>query len=106
MTHAAVSIYDPLLNWFRSHGDEYPVVSRMWDLFECSGSDHPPIELQRIDAYSVEEGGFASDPDAWEHVVRSAQRGDVAAAAALHLLAVESVQEYGDIMDHWRKISS
>lgn len=100
-----MSIYDPLLNWFRSHGAEYPLVSRKWDLFECTDYDHAPIELERIDEYSVEEGGFASDPDAWEHVVRSAQRGDVVAASALHLLAVESVQEYGDIMDHWKEIN-
>lgn len=94
-----------ILNWFRSiHADEYPLESRKWDLFECAGSDHPPIELQRIDAYTVEEGGFESDPDAWEHVVRSAQRGDITCAAALHLLAVESPDEHHAIMDHRRNL--
>ena len=61
-----------------------------WDLFEC-GPDpegRPQIQLQREDAPEDREPPFASDRDAWEHVVTHARAG-----SALHRAALDAVDD-------------
>lgn len=85
---------DPLVDWHRMYGDA--ADEQGWSLFECAADDHAPIELQRSDDQAI----FGSDPAAWEHVVRRAQAGDLACATALHVLAVDSPDEWAAIMDY------
>ena len=61
-----------------------------WDLFDC-GPDpegRPQIQLQREDAPEDREPPFASDRDAWEHVVTRARAG-----SALHRAALDAVDD-------------
>lgn len=85
---------DPLVDWHRIHGDA--AHEQGWSLFECTAHDHAPIELQRDDEAAV----FEDDEGAWKWVVWAAQRGDLACATALHILAVESPDEHAAIMDY------
>lgn len=88
---------DPLVDWHRIHGDA--AHEQGWSLFECTARDHAPIELQRDDGLAY----FVSDEAAWIFVVAAAQRGDLACATALHVLASESPREHADIMNATRK---
>lgn len=61
-----------------------------WDVFDC-GPDpegRPQIQLQREDAPEDREPPFASDRDAWEHVVTRARAG-----SALHRAALDAVND-------------
>ena len=61
-----------------------------WALFDC-GSDpegRPQLQLQREDAPEDREPPFASDRDAWEHVVARARAG-----SALHRAALDAVDD-------------
>jgi len=61
-----------------------------WALFDC-GPDpegRPQLQLQREDAPEDREPPFASDRDAWEHVVARARAG-----SALHRAALDAVDD-------------
>lgn len=88
---------DALLQWEDVYGDE--ADRQGWGLFECSDHNHAPIELQTVDEYEV----FKTDEAAWSWVVTAAQRGDLACATALHVLAAEAPEEHANIMYHTRK---
>lgn len=46
----------------------------------------PHVELQKLDRLSAAEGGFASDRDAWAHVVKRAREGSPLHIGALALI--------------------
>ena len=61
-----------------------------WDVFDC-GPDpegRPRLQLQREDAPEDREPPFASDRDAWKHVVTRARAG-----SALHRAALDAVDD-------------
>ena len=61
-----------------------------WDVFDC-GPDpegRPRLQLQREDTPEDREPPFASDRDAWEHVVTRARAGSV-----LHRAALDAVDD-------------
>lgn len=63
-----------------------------WDLFDCSGSAHGNLQLQRFDcpdevATAPVPYPFNSDPDVWRHV-----RTRAAAGSALHQKALSVLE--------------
>jgi len=59
-----------------------------WALFDCGpdSEGRPQIQLQREDAPEDREPPFASDRDAWAHVVACARAG-----SALHRATLDAV---------------
>ncbi|WP_157681612.1 hypothetical protein [Mycobacterium sp. JS623] len=73
-----------------------------WDLFECSGSDHGDMQLQRFDCPDEVENApipypFDSDADVWRHVKTRAADGSPLHRKALDLLSVRNPAELGRI---------
>lgn len=69
-----------------------------WDLFECSGSDHGDLQLQRFDCPAEVECApdpypFATDEDVWRHVRMRAASGSALHMKALAILGVENPDE-------------
>jgi len=56
-----------------------------WGIFECFGSDYGRWQIQKCDEQEV----FASDPEAWAHVVDRANVG-----SAYHMLALLFIQTF------------
>lgn len=65
-----------------------------WSIFECFGSDHGKWQLQKYDEAEV----FASDPEAWAHVVDRADAGSIYHKQAIQFLAQHNPEEKERIM--------
>lgn len=63
-------------------------IAECWDVFDCGLREDgtPRIELQRIDEPAGAEPSFASDEDAWHHVVARAAAGSALHQEALRLV--------------------
>ena len=73
-----------------------------WDLFECSGSDHGDVQLQRFDCPDEVESApipypFDSDVDVWRHVKARAADGSALHRKALDFLSVRNPAELGRV---------
>ena len=68
--------------------DHQATTPEGWGVYDCGLREDgtPRIELQRIDEPDGAEPSFASDEDAWRHVIARA-----AAGSALHLQALRLV---------------
>lgn len=78
--------------------DSAAALREGWDLFECSGSDHGVVQLQRIDHPDEVEGApnpypFADDEDVWRHVKVRAAAGSELHRKALDALRVRNPEE-------------
>jgi hypothetical protein len=64
-----------------------------WGIFDCEGSANGPWQLQKEDIQDV----FATDCDAWQHVVACADAGSAYHLAALEFLLQHNPQEHSAI---------
>ncbi|UBV20370.1 MULTISPECIES: hypothetical protein [Mycolicibacterium] len=81
-------------------GEDHAAASREgWDLFECSGSDHGDLQLQRFDCPDEVECAptpypFATDTDVWRHVRARAEGGSALHRKALAILRSANPDEF------------
>ncbi|MGJ4953116.1 hypothetical protein [Bradyrhizobium sp. HKCCYLS20291] len=66
-----------------------------WGIFECSGSENGPYQLQKLD----ESDKFRNDIEAWRYVVEVADRESEYHQKALAFLAEHSPFEHQTILD-------
>lgn len=64
-----------------------------WAISVCSGSEHGPFQLQRYDEAAI----FASDEEAWKHVVLRASKN-----SEPHRLALAWLREHAP--EEWERV--
>ncbi|MEE3755212.1 hypothetical protein [Mycobacterium intracellulare] len=80
-------------------GEDSAAASREgWDLFECSGSEHGDLQLQRFDCPAEVESApdpypFVMDADVWRHVRTRAADGSALHKKALAVLGTRNPEE-------------
>jgi hypothetical protein len=79
--------------------DSVAATREGWDLFECSGSAHGPLQLQRFDWPAEVEGApdpypFDTDDDVWRHVRTHAATGSALHRKALDVLCERNPAEF------------
>jgi hypothetical protein len=68
--------------------DNTQSVAEGWSIFECSGSENGPFQLQRLDEAEV----FPNDDDAWVFVIGKAREG-----SAYHIGALTYLREHNPL---------
>ena len=73
--------------------------SEHWNVFECSGSDNGPWQIQKVD----EADSWGDDTDVWLHVVRRAYAGSETHLRALRYVAAHNPTEFEAITKYIRE---
>lgn len=84
-----LSAYSDITPWDHDCGGK--AMEEGWALFECSGTSHLPIEVQKVDDDEILE----DDTQAWELI---ATKSTVCHMGTLRFLRDHSPQEYGQII--------